>query len=232
MDHFEEIYASQAEDYHRMIAAEDVDGNLLRAIRHILPTEDAHLIDLGSGTGRIPIMLDPHVEKITCLDRSRAMLLENQRQGQEQHANWDLIQADLGQIPLKSQTASILTAGWALGHFCGWYPQDWKARMQTALQEMMRILMPGGWLVIFETLGTGTRRPKAPNPDLAAYYAWLESDWGFTCQVIATDYLFGNVDEAATSTAFFFGPELEERIRRYGWNRIPEWTGMWSLQSL
>ena len=35
MDHFHYIYASRATDYHRMIALEDADSNLLKALQKI-----------------------------------------------------------------------------------------------------------------------------------------------------------------------------------------------------
>ena len=58
MDRFQEIYAYHADLYHRMIAAEDVDGNLLPAIERVAPIAEKRILDLGSGTGRLPLM-DP-----------------------------------------------------------------------------------------------------------------------------------------------------------------------------
>ena len=231
MEHFENIYANQAEAYQRMIAAEDVEGNLLKAMQQLIPLAGLHVIDVGSGTGRIPILLHPFTDQITCLDNSWAMLAENKRQSSTVDAPWSLVQADLVNLPFTSANADLITAGWAMGHFCAWYPQDWKTRMTAALHGMMRVLKPGGWLVIFETLGTGSLRPNPPNTDLAQYYAWLESDWGFTRQEISTDYQFATPEDAAAATGFFFGAELQKSIFENGWARIPEWTGMWSLAS-
>ena len=94
------------------------------------------------------------------------------------------------------------------------------------LREMQRVTGPGGCLVILETLGTGCLKPT-PGKILAEYYRWLEQDWGFSSQVISTDYQFTSVDEAVNRTEFFFGPELVTKIHKEGWSRVPEWTGVW-----
>ena len=59
MDHFQRIYASQASAYHQMIAAEDADGELRAVLAEFAPRPGERLLDLGSGTGRIPLSLRP-----------------------------------------------------------------------------------------------------------------------------------------------------------------------------
>ena len=81
-----------------------------------------------------------------------------------------------------------------------------------------------------ETMTTGSLTPAPPTPALAEYYAWLENEWGFQRQVIATDYQFASVEQAVEYTAFFFGEELARQIRANGWARLPEWTGVWGLE--
>lgn len=93
---------------------------------------------------------------------------------------------------------------------------------------MQRVVVPGGALMIMETLSTGSLIPAPPNAELAEYYDWLEQAWGFCRQTIQTGYRFPSVDEAVARTEFFFGPELAARIRELSWARLPEWTGLWS----
>jgi hypothetical protein len=93
---------------------------------------------------------------------------------------------------------------------------------------MHRVVAPEGALIIFETLSTGSLTPAPPTAELGEYYDWLERDWGFSRETIATDYHFASVEEAVARTEFFFGPEMAARIREHGWARLPEWTGVWS----
>ncbi len=83
-------------------------------------------------------------------------------------------------------------------------------------------------MIILETLTTGGLAAAPPSPELAEYYAWLEQAWGFSREVIATDYQFESVEQAVEYTEFFFGPKLAADIRARGWARLPEWTGVWS----
>jgi len=229
-DHFIEVYTSQAAAYHRMITAEDVDGNLLPALQRVAPLDGRRVLDLGSGTGRLPLMLHGLAAQVVALDRYHPMLVEQAKQRGLLGGDWPLVQADMRALPFPSGHFDLVTAGWALGHFTGWYPQDWKAQMGKVLEEMERVLVPGGALVILETLGTGTLTPTPPTADLAEYYTWLEDQWVFTRQEVRSDYQFASLDEAVAYTEFFFGAELAAKIRDNGWVRLPEWTGIWGKQ--
>lgn len=227
MDHFIQIYQTQAEAYHRFIGAEDYERHLLPALERIASLRGARVLDLGTGTGRLPLLLDGLADHVTGLDLHWDMLRENQRQKQQTGGNWSLARGDMRTLPFPSSTFDVVTAGWAIGHFTGWYPENWKTEIQCVLEEMHRILCPGGSLIILETLSTGSLTPSPPSPGLAAYYTWLENEWAFTRQEIPTDYQFASVEEAIALTEFFFGPELSVAIRRNNWARLPEWTGIW-----
>ncbi|NUM47274.1 MAG: class I SAM-dependent methyltransferase [Anaerolineales bacterium] len=226
MDHFLKIYQTQAEAYHRFIAAEDVDQNLLPALERLTPLRGARVLDLGTGTGRLPLLLKGRTTQITGLDLHLDMLRENQRQKQQTAGTWILTTGDMRTLPFPSATFDVVTAGWAIGHFTGWY-KNWQTETRRVLDEMHRVTQPGGTLIILETLSTGSLTPIPPSPGLAAYYAWLENEWGFTRQEIQTDYQFATPEEAIALTEFFFGPALSVAIRKNNWARLPEWTGVW-----
>jgi ubiquinone/menaquinone biosynthesis C-methylase UbiE len=228
MDHFEKIYASQAKEYHQMIAPEDVEGNLLPALQQSARFENAILLDLGSGTGRIPLLVHELVSQVIALDLNYPMLLEQRKQQRISGGSWPLIQGDNRTLPFPDNRADIVTAGWAIGHLRGWFAEDWQAQIGRILNEMERVAVSGGCLIIMETLTTGALEPAPPTPGLAEYYNWLEEAQGFTRLTIRTDYQFSSVDEAVAKTEFFFGPDLAERVRQYNWARLPEWTGVWS----
>lgn len=229
-DHFIRVYKTQAAAYHELIAAEDADGNLLPALQAHAPLHGARLLDLGSGSGRIPFLLRDAGCEIVAAEIHHAMLQEQKRQQRSVNGGWALLQADGRALPLQAGWADVVVAGWAFGHFTGWYPDDWQAHAARALAEMQRAARVGGTLLILETLGTGAPQPAPPNPGLAAYYAWLEK-LGFAREEIATDYDFGSVERAAELCGFFFGEEMAAQVRANGWSRVPEWTGLWSRKA-
>jgi ubiquinone/menaquinone biosynthesis C-methylase UbiE len=230
MDHFRYIYTHRATEYHRLITPEDVDGNLLPALERVTTFQDKRIVDLGTGTGRIPRLLGGQAAQIVGLDLHRAMLRENRVQRSQAGGQWGLLQGDMRALPLPAAWAEVITAGWSIGHLTGWHPgrEAWQIQIGRILAEMHRVVAPDGTLIIIETLTTGSLSPKPPSPVLADYYTWLEQEWGFTRQEIRTDYQFESVEEAIVHTEFFFGQDLAARIREQSWNRLPEWTGVWA----
>jgi ubiquinone/menaquinone biosynthesis C-methylase UbiE len=228
MDHFRHIYTHRAADYHRLITPEDYAGNLLPALQQVAPLAGKRILDLGTGTGRLPFLFWSQAAQVIGLDLHAAMLQENGRQ--RGNGSWHLVQGDMRALPLPSAGADVVTAGWSIGHLRGWYLQDWQTQIGRVLQEMHRLVVAGGALIIIETLTTGSFTPAPPSERLAEYYAWLEGEWGFVRQTIRTDYRFASVEEAVKQTEFFFGPDLAAAIRRQGWAQLPEWTGVWGKQ--
>jgi ubiquinone/menaquinone biosynthesis C-methylase UbiE len=230
VDHFKQIYTNQAAAYHELIAAEDVDGNLPKVLKNLAPWV-GRVLDLGSGSGRISLLLNGMGCEIVAMDMHHAMLVEQQAQMKISDGSWQLAQADGRALPLQAGWADVVTAGWAFGHFTGWYPDDWRAQASRAIAEMRRATKPDGTLIIMETMGTGSEQAAPPSQALADYYAWLEREQGFVRTVIATDYDFGSVERAAELCGFFFGAEMAEKVRARGWRRVPEWTGVFSRSS-
>lgn len=228
MDHFRTIYKTSADKYHQLIAAEDADGNIGRELEMIADFHGKRILDLGSGTGRIPLLLHGQTSQTIALDLHKAMLHEQVSQRTKIAGYWDLAQADMRALPSQDHWADIVIAGWALGHFQDWYAEDWQRQVDQAINEMSRVSKPQGCLIIIETLGTGSLEPAPPHQGLAEYYDRLEKTWGFERREIRTDYQFDSVDEAIEKTEFFFGPELSEKIRINNWSRLPEWTGVWT----
>lgn len=229
MDHFIKIYTHQATEYHTMGLAEDVEGNLLPALERVAPVKGKRVLDLGTGTGRLPLLFGHQPAQMVGLDLHWDMLREHRQQRGQQHGAWGLVQGDMRCLPFPSGWADVITAGWSIGHFTGWYPDDWKQQVGAVLNEMHRLVRPGGALIIIETLTTGSTTPAPPSEHLGQYYAWLEDEWGFTRQEISTDFQFDSAETAVAHMEFFF-PELAAPIREQDWARVPEWTGVWGRQ--
>lgn len=231
IDHFREIYQTQADAYHRMISSEDVDGNILPALEKITLLEGKDILDLGSGTGRLSILLHETVRSIHALDIHFPMLEENRTQRAAVGESWEIIQGDMQDLPAAAGSYDIVIAGWAIGHLRFWFDTNWRDIIGRVVSEMARVTRPGGTLIILETLGTGFNSPTPPAPELAEYYYWLEAKNGFSRSEIQTDYLFIDIDQAVESTEFFFGKDLSRQIIEKKWRRLPEWTGIWAKKS-
>lgn len=225
---FREVYARYPERYHALVSAEDVDGNLLHALRDVLGARPGHVVDVGAGTGRVSRLLLELGAKVTAIEPEAAMLALAQhlladpaREGRIEFA-----QADGRALPLADGVANAAVAGWVFGHLRYWEDQ-WQEQVRRALSEMDRVVASGGDVIVIETLGTARLQPGAPNERLDEYYAWLEAE-GFERRQFATDYGFANAEAAATNLEFFFGAETAACIRNNGWARVPEWTGLWA----
>lgn len=117
--------------------------------------------------------------------------------------------------------------GWSFGHFNGWYPDTWREEAGKAIDEMKRVLRPGGTMILLETMGTGFEMPTPPTQGLVDFYGWLEGDLGFKNTNIRTDYRFESLQEAEQLARFFFGDELADEVVRKNWVILPECTGVW-----
>lgn len=229
-DHFKHIYKHRAEDYERLIAREDYQGNIVKALMQLAPLADADIVEFGAGTGRLTRLLAPHVRKITAFDISPAML-SVARQIVSPYQNVMMAVSDNRQMPLPDNCAQITIEGWSFAHLRGWYPQTWQVEAGKAIAEMLRVTQPGGTVMMLETLGTGFLKPTPPTPELAEYYAWLEHNYGFIRNAVSMDFRFQDLDEAIELTSFFFGPELAEKARANAWVILPEWGGIWILNT-
>ena len=140
MDHFQKIYSSRASDYHRMISVEDDDQNLLKALRSTTTLQNRRVVDLGTGTGRIPLLLQGIAGQIIGIDLYAAMLHQNRIEREQVNGDWDLVQADMRRLPLQTRIADIVTAGWSIGHLRGWYKDTWRVQIGRVVDEMHRLV--------------------------------------------------------------------------------------------
>jgi ubiquinone/menaquinone biosynthesis C-methylase UbiE len=228
MPDFETIYREHAAEYDRLVSREDHLGNTLRALLDVRLLAGASVVELGAGTGRITRLLAPHVRFIAAFDRSKAMLdVAARRLREASLRNWRLAVSDNRSLPVAGGIADIVVAGWSLGHSTGWHPDTWPREIDRAVEQMRRVLRPGGAAIILETLGTGRESPQPPTPALAEYYQLLVEEHGFASRWIRTDYRFESPEEADRLTRFFFGDELADRVRREQLIVLPECTGLW-----
>lgn len=227
-DHFKQIYNHDAERYERLIAREDQRGNLFQILMDIHPFDGKTVVEFGAGTGRLTRIMSVLVHRIHAFDLAPAMLREGYRVLSETGMeNWSFTQADNRNMPLASNSADIVVEGWSFAHVMGWYPDSWQAETDKMLSEMQRILKPGGTMILIETMGTGNRKPEAPDENLATLYNYWEQKHGFEYQWIRTDYQFESVAEADELMRFFFGDEMADTLVADKNIIVPECTGVW-----
>jgi ubiquinone/menaquinone biosynthesis C-methylase UbiE len=225
---FDQIYAARAHDYHELVSREDVEGNLPRALREIADFSGKTVIELGAGTGRVTSILAPLAGRVLAFDRSPHMLERARAYLSEQpRCNVLLAEADSLAVPLPDSSAEVLVEGWSFGHSVSREAGDWKKAAEEILAESLRLVKPGGTLILIETLGTGCRTPRPPGPSLPLFFSWLEDEHGFALKWIRTDYLFESLEKARELVEFFFGQMVEHDALPSGQVVVPECTGIW-----
>lgn len=221
-----EIYKTEGAKYEALIAREDYQGNILRALREIVALNGLDVYDLGAGTGRLACLLAPHVRSVRAFDLSAEMLrVCREKLNSSGLTNWQVDVADHRKLPAADASADLVVSGWSVSYLAVWNPASWRSELDTWLAEMHRILRPGGQIVLFESLGTGNEMPVELE-HLKDYYPWLIQA-GFQKKVIRTDYEFASLEEACELSSFFFGDELGCRVMENQWKILPECTGVW-----
>lgn len=225
----EEIYKTDGDRYEALIAREDYQGNILKALREITPLENRLALDLGAGTGRLTCLLAPIVDRVRAFDISEEMLrVCRQKLAASGLANWQADVADHRSLPVEDASTDLAVSGWSVAYLYQWYPKTWRAELESWMSEMRRVLKPDSHIVLFESLGTGNESPVQLQ-HLKEYYPWLD-EAGFQHKWIRTDYKFESIEEAEALSRFFFGDELGDKVRRNNWVILPECTGVWWLK--
>ena len=230
MPDYEAIYHERAREYDRLVAREDYQHNILRALARIRPLAGVDVAEMGTGTGRLSRLIAPFVKSIVAFDGSQAMLdVAAEHLKASPLTDWQLAVGDNRHLPAADNIVDVSIAGWSFGHSTGWHAETWRREIDLAIGQMKRVLRPGGTAMILETLGTGRETPQPPTAALAAYYALLEEEYGFAASWIRTDYRFDSAEEAEALTRFFFDDALADRVARETLVILPECTGIWAL---
>jgi len=227
-----EVYENHADQYERLIRREDYQNNILSAIEDYCPLDGLDVVELGAGTGRLTRLLAPRVRSIKAFDASAHMLEVAEKSLRKMVlTNWQTGMADHRQVPLADKSADLVISGWSFCYLAVWGGADWQSALQDGLNEIQRILRPGGMVIIIESLGTGTEKPHPPE-HLGAYFDWLAEapfgdDTGFERGWTRSDYRFESIEEAVELSTFFFGEEMGQQVREKNWVILPECTGVW-----
>jgi len=223
-----EVYQSHADRYEQLVYREDYQKNLAKAVRKIRDFSGLDIVELGAGTGRLTRFLAREARKVYAGDLSFHMLSRAAGLLQpEETAHCVLSVADMRRVPFPDACADLVVAGWSFCYLAVWGADRWQAELENGVSEALRLLRPGGVIILFENYGTGSEIPNPP-PHLNGYFDFLKSK-GFRSDWIRTDYDFASMQEAQDLSDFFFGGELAEKVRKNQWKILPECTGVFWL---
>lgn len=219
-------YREQTGDYDLLVSREDYQQNLIKAIQRIRKVDDLNVIDLGSGTGRVGLLLADRTAASLALDLSLQMIsIAHEKFVAGGFRNWSTGVADHRDLPLVDGCADLVISGWSICYLVDWYQKTWQQELDKAFREIHRILRPGGTIIIIETQGTGFETPQPPE-HLDHYFKYLSAS-GFEHFWIRTDYKFKDLEEAVKTVRFFFGEALADEVNEKNWVILPECTGFW-----
>ena len=226
MPDVKEVYRNFAERYEALVRREDTEENLLPAILAVSDLRGKDVLELGAGTGRLTRLIAPLARRLTATDLSFHMLAFGKKQiAPGAHGSLSLNLSNHLALPYPKDSADLVIAGWSFCYAAIDAGENWQTSLEKALDEVSRVLRPGGKLILIESLGTGFEQPNTPSV-LVDYLNYLE-EHGFESTWIRTDYCFTTLDEAEDLTQFFFGEdpmpmwETEEGVI------VPECTGLW-----
>ena len=222
-----DIYRRHRIEYDRLVAAEDRERHLPAFLRSIADWRGQTVLEGGLGTGRVTELFIDDARRVVGCDRE-AHMLEAARERLARFADkLELRVADNLDLPLLPEKANVFIEGWSWGHAVVDGPGEVEAIAEALFAQTRKNLVPGGLVVLIETLGTNALSPAAPHPRLAEFYQLLQSRFGLRQTALSTDYRFATPAEAAEVLGFFFGDAMGKAVRANGSAIVPEWTGVW-----
>ena len=224
MPSMREIYDAHADRYDELVPREDRDGSLGRWLDGHIP-DDASVLELGAGTGRVTRLYAGRARRALLCDRSSHMLERARSNLAAYRDRLEFRVADIRDAGSTGGRYDVILEGWALGHCALEESGRLEDFLRATLSAFHSLSAPGGRIILIETLGTNVDRPAAPGERLGRFYGLLEGEHGFRREVIRTDYEFASAEEARRILGFFFGPEMEGRISD---KVVPEFTGIWT----
>lgn len=211
-----------------MVQHEDYEDNLLPALNAIHPLENADVVEFGAGTGRITAQLIPLARNIWAFDITPPMVqVASKKLKRSGWSNWLVGVGDSRAMPVPTASADIAIEGWSLVQIMAWHMDTWREDVGQAVAEMMRVVRPGGAVILIETLGTGAHTPEPPD-SFKTVYDYFERERGFSSTWIRTDFCFASLVKARDALEPLFGDAVEDKmIETNGGVVIPECTGIW-----
>jgi ubiquinone/menaquinone biosynthesis C-methylase UbiE len=134
-----EFYNERPEIYGLMERSQNVYENYAKYINRYISDKNSILLDLGSGSWRIPDTIASYgYQRVVGLDYFSDEKIEEYSQ-QIRNPNASLIQYDNGKIPFGAETFDSISSLCVLEHI---------VNIRQTLDDMDRVLKPGGYIII------------------------------------------------------------------------------------
>ena len=222
-----DIYRRHRAEYDRLVNAEDHERHLPEFLDSLVDWRGKTVLEGGLGTGRVTELFIDNARRVVGCDREAHMLEAARERLARCEDKLELRVADNFDLPVLTEKADVFIEGWSWGHAVVDGPDEVEAIAEALFAQVRKNLVPGGFVVLIETLGTNALSPAAPHPRLAEFYQLLQSRFGLRQTAISTDYRFPSVAEAADALGFFFGDAMAQAVRAAPSAVVPEWTGAW-----
>ena len=111
-------------------------------VSHLLHQPDARVLDICCGTGDLMLALQTRGRaQVFGSDFCHPMLVTARRKAEQRRAHSPLFEADALELPLADASFDLVTAAFGFRNL---------ANYRRGLEELRRVLKPGGWLAILE----------------------------------------------------------------------------------
>ena len=122
----------------------DPDRKVLAALERIIPISGKRIADVGTGIGHYPMLLAKHTGRTYGVESDPALLdVARQRAGATHQPNLRIVEGDPESLPLRDGAVDIV--------LCGLIEAD--DTSLPAITELLRVLRPGGRLVVIGYYG-------------------------------------------------------------------------------
>jgi SAM-dependent methyltransferase len=130
--------------HERLGAAIDPERRILAALERITPLGGKRLADVGTGIGHFPMLLARRTGRTYGIESDPELLAEARRRASDSHQpNLRIVEGEPTALPLRDATVDIVLTS-------GIEPDDGSL---PAVEEALRVLRPGGRLVVIGYYG-------------------------------------------------------------------------------